>query len=460
MGNNFALPTDKKEESIDGIDYYYIDVDLSDRTVLYDYLLQKKVRKENGKWKFEGYSNIREKNSKEVAQISLMYHFINHGRWLEKKGPKGDVESNEDADDEKEYGLMKKSFFQELTNTGSDDQSDIPYCVLPVYYPGETVRGKLRLKTTKPFDLENINVAFTGGAFTRYRIHTGRGYYDSVAEDKYVDSKMVLWNKGGNFSDIKSKNPSAGDSFRPGEYEWPFEFHIPLDGTFSSVPCLNPCKVNYGYAGCRIKATMDKGNLFSRGSMISCFGVWIEKESDVAANLENLNPVLDKKYQQTGLFNDGFIQLVVKLPKSGYVIGEDIPLNVEVDNRSSGPIECIEAMLVLSGKYNTGASKFSCTKSFKHCSDRLTSGPISSGESPVFDWTLRMVFSNTEIDEHLLPTSDLACSLLKVKYNLYVTAKRAKLHKDVVLKIPIEIGNVNSKEMKTFSYLHDLNSEP
>lgn len=464
MGNSATYPTEKKIEPVEGLDSYYIELDLSDRTVIYDYLLQKKIRKENGKWKFESYSKVNDKNKTTTKQIALMYHFLNEIRLFEKRGPREETEQAKDYDKELEedeneiHDWMKKQFFRsQFENTENANQ--IPYCALPVYYPGDTVRGKLHLTTSKKFNLEKINLDFIGSAKTRYRVYHGRGYYDSMEEEKYIDKKLSLWTKDDSFSGT-STSPSGGADLPPGEYEWPFEFQIPVDGIISSVPCLNPCTVFYNYVAYRLKAVLDKGNMFNRGGIATCQGIWVEKEADVAANMENMNPIVDKKYQQTGVFNDGHIELHVKLPKAGYVVGEDVPVSIEVDNRSGGVVEEIEAKVVLSGKYVTGKSKLSCSKSFKHEANPVKAGPIANGESPHFDWTLNLIFSNTEIDEHLLPPTDLNCNLMYVKYNVVVTAKRKAMHRDVTLKVPITIGNTNSKEMKTFSYLHDLNPEP
>ena len=64
----------------------------------------------------------------------------------------------------------------------------LPQRVLPVYRPGDTVRGTLILDTSHPIDAKKLTLACTGT--TLFRISGFR------EEHSHIDDETIIWEKG------------------------------------------------------------------------------------------------------------------------------------------------------------------------------------------------------------------------------------------------------------------------
>ena len=65
----------------------------------------------------------------------------------------------------------------------------------------------------------------------------------------------------------------------------------------------------------------------------------------------------------------------------------------------------------------------------------------------MLDWLLPWDFSGCSLDGNLMPTGTLTdCKLIDIKYDLIVKVKRAGLHRNMELQIPIFIGNKDSRK--------------
>ncbi|CAD5124933.1 DgyrCDS13178 [Dimorphilus gyrociliatus] len=402
MGNNVSLPTDKKISKVEGIDHFFIDLDLSDRRVVYDYLLEKKLCKDlNGKWEFNDYKVIPHKNLKKKLQIALIHAGLNSLDTFEKRVPKTGEQTGEKKKSSSERLQSSTSKRKEcLLPKGCDEEGydDMfkniqlntasgcaPFGVIPIYKEGEVISGKVYLKTNKNIDLETLQVQLYGSAEIADTISLEAMSFDIARKDVLLDISKELWNKKDEtFTNMNEKSPGINSSkcLAAGDYEWPFSFKLSGTNIQPSIPHLSDTNESFFFIHYFVKASLNKGNCCGRGNIATHQGIWLTKDFDVATDKENLLKVSEKKNQKTGILNDGFIDVEASIPKRGYVAGESIPINIEIDNKSGETIQGVIAKVRLSGKFRTDTSAICVECPVKLESDPIVFGSIASGESP------------------------------------------------------------------------------
>ncbi|PWY96704.1 hypothetical protein BO94DRAFT_530081 [Aspergillus sclerotioniger CBS 115572] len=86
----------------------------------------------------------------------------------------------------------------------------------PCYSGNETIRGRITFETSKPIDIQDVRVTFSGCA--KAKVQKVKG---SAAPTTSYRSKCMLFEK-----DAILWHPN-GETVVPGTYEWPFEFVFP-----------------------------------------------------------------------------------------------------------------------------------------------------------------------------------------------------------------------------------------
>ena len=129
------------------------------------------------------------------------------------------------------------------------------------------------------------------------------------------------------------------------------------------------------------------------------------------------------------------------MPRTAFVRGETIPLDVEIVNESKGVINKVTGCIRLFGKARTGSW---ISKGIKIQSEKVEEGPVDSGMSPTFHMQLPWDFSGSSADGNLLPVGDLdVTKLLDVQYEIRIKVDRKGLHRNMEFAIPVKIGNAN-----------------
>lgn len=424
----------------------------------------------DGKWQFENYTNIPVKSSKQKIQIALMHSGLNSIGTFEKRVPKAGERVEESTtplpikDKTHLIAVNCDSNYEEIFEKMGFKAvpGHVPFGVIPIYQPEEKVKGKVYLKTNKSIELDKLQIQLFGSTDLVDTICLELTSFDLTKRQVCIDKSQDLWKKDNeNFTCMNENAPAVNSDkyLMAGEYEWSFCFDLSSENLLPSVPHLTETKDYFFYIHYFVKASLSKGHFFGRGNVSTHHGIWVNNHFDVALDQDNLKQVIERKSQKTGLLNDGNIDIEVSLPKRGFVVGEIVPISIEIDNRSGESIQNLTAKIRLSGKYLSDKSKFRIEYPIRLESDPVVHGSIAAGESPVFNWNLKMSFSNSVIDEHLLPLSNLNHELLNIQYQVIVLAKRKATQKDVEIKIPIVIGSFNSADQKLFGYLHENNCQ-
>ena len=316
--------------------------------------------------------------------------------------------------------------------------------VIPVYKPGDVIKGHVTLALREPLEAKNFRIVATGKASV-YTIVS-----DAYGEEKYMDESIMLWTRakcGANLSEKLIPNSDVlppSDRIPPGDYEFPFAFQIPPIALASCPPLYDvdgrQCHIVY-----RLVAVINRNKLFKRGNILAMQGLWVEQEVDIADNADDLVPLVVEKSYKPGVFRkSGHLNCIARLPSRAFVKGETIELDLEIANHTPLDIDEVRARVVIEGKARTGYGTFDETVRFKNRSEKEKCGMIAINTTETCKLSLDL--KNTGIDNNLLPFSRNLqnCKLIDLKYTIEIKFKRKGLHRKLDMKIPIVLGSHNT----------------
>ncbi len=200
-----------------------------------------------------------------------------------------------------------------------------------VYSAGSVVSGTLVVEVDEPKSYNAVQVALVGRAL----VHVRAGEHTSSSKEEYVRMEAVLWSKE---QAIDHKLPTGRHSFQ-------FQFQPLPQGIPPSF--LGPGRI--GYVQYYVEGRISAG--FLRHDEIARQEITVTQVVDI--NVPRLLTRVDMESEGTVccLFcASAPITMTVHLPRTGFSIGEGIPVRVTLNNRSSRPIT-LQAELIASTNY-------------------------------------------------------------------------------------------------------------
>ena len=451
------------------IEKFAIHLDISDRDRLYDYVTCRHIRRpDSGKWnlddlqKYGDISNItdnEEENEKEITRIYLMDKAIVHERLLEQ------------CKDDGECKDLPKGTEHEAIIGPPPPREDYGVSVypagprrrvLPIYRRGDVVKGDVVFTLTEPLEASKVSVDLTGQVVVNMRIYHRWGYTDDTRREKFTENSQDLWlstANGGNYHKPKelsqefltlgptsTPGPAYGRILERGLHTFYFEFQIPT-GVPQSVPPMIARSPNFAHLVYRLKASIDQGGTFRAGTVVANQGLLVETDKDISDNMEDLKPVVQEEARDVGVVTKtGEIKIRASLPRRAYLKGTAIPLTLEVQNMTKDEaLPVVKAKIRLFGKVKMSSSKISVWNSVNIRGRKMTAGPVGPGQCPGYKWQLPWDFSKRCVDGELLPVGDIEQSkLVNVRYEVAIKVKRSGVRRNIVMGIPLTIGNKNA----------------
>ncbi len=440
---------------MESIEQFDVEVDVSDRERLYDYVSCTLLKRpESGKWDTSDFvglgdrDKIPDEDENAAQRVHLMDRSFHDKGCLEKK-----MKDKKKGEDEHEEKKKKQEEEDEEGFTDEREDKALPRRVLPVYKPGDIVRGQVVLNLKEPVKAEELTLNFMGYAHVQIRVYHRYGYYDIHKEEYFADETLNLWQKASGKGDVTDRmallsatgGPTQSAVLPEGLSQFPFSFVVP-ESARQSTPPLVPSTVHHGYIVYRLRAKIDKGKTFSAGNINSHKGLWIETPYDIAEDAANLHPVAMEEVLETGvLWKPGKITVRASIPRRGVLIGEPVHLTLEINNNSSGAITKAEARVRMTGK--TLPAKRRCwgkTISVKSAKKGVEN--IGAGMCPVYNWDLPWDFSESSVDGNLVPVGTLNdCGIIDIRYEVRVKISRKGVHRNMEVTVPIVVGNTNSR---------------
>lgn len=319
----------------------------------------------------------------------------------------------------------------------------LPSWVLPVYLPGDMVRGWLHLELSEPLPAKQLIVEFIG----RAEAVLSTGDSQDIGREPYVEEMTLYWH---NKDIIPSHNACSGalpadSAIPPGQHCFKYEYQIPRNAPPSVPPLVSPTHGDSAFLTYFLKATLDKGNTFKRGNIVHFRGIWVEHPVGLANYLENIAPFTVEQVKDTGnIFGkSGNISCTLKFRGKVEERNESLPITIEINNQSSEVIKEVVARFDINGTYTAKESKWRLKKNFHLEGVEVREGPVPSGTCPFYRMEVPLEFEDF-VDKNLVPLGDLSrCTLIKAKPEVYVELKRSALKRNVKINIPIDLPTSN-----------------
>ncbi|CCD62936.1 Arrestin C-terminal-like domain-containing protein [Caenorhabditis elegans] len=214
-----------------------------------------------------------------------------------------------------------------------------------VFLPGQPISGRVVLTTKKKLSARAVNIKIVGLAHTSWKNYENscklsfhrivsyrpHGVYYS-ANVKYLDYTQLLWTCGEGPKELNA-----------GEYAWPFSYTLPLN-----IPPSFEGK--YGYLRYTVKVEVDRPWRVDKAKKMC---ITVSPLLDLNVIPHSLTPINTQASENLGCccFKNGFLEMNVNIPKTGFVPGETVPLNIHLINHSSSTAKKIEAKILQQCKF-------------------------------------------------------------------------------------------------------------
>lgn len=308
---------------------------------------------------------------------------------------------------------------------------------VPVYAPGDVVEGKVTLHTDKDVALKGIIVRCRGKAQNRwYDPHIRK---ERECNEEYIDDHILVFPQDG-IRPKKAVTVPAGNS------EYPFQFHLP-----TKIP--NSFEGAHGFVRYEIFVNADqkeKDDLKTK-KVFTVFGVHdLNKDKSVKLAEQTITST-----HTVGLLRKKPVELQACWDKGGYVPGENVQVELNVNNESSNQVSKIKLALnqvcqfygdvPTYGKLANTAPPNRAMKEHKavatQSKDNVQMKKSSSGT-----WQGKLQIPS-------LPPSDLPhCDIINLEYKVIVSVKCGS--KNLEFNFPVRIGTVpaSTEGAKTIDY--------
>ncbi|KAI4454691.1 arrestin domain containing protein [Holotrichia oblita] len=208
-----------------------------------------------------------------------------------------------------------------------------------------------------------------------------------------------------------------------GKHVYPFKFILP-----TNIP--SSYEGQYGYVRYTIKVILKKHYYGDETKM--AFTVISPFDLNLQPNIKEINQISNEKDLKMAWWSIGPIYYSLKTDKSGFVPGEDIPVNVIVDNNTNTDVTGITLKLQQTVTYTSQTPTLN-TKIEEFTLEKVKIGSLAGQKSD--SWTPLVKIPPC-------PPSGLnACPLIGIEYNLVLAIViNYKMFKTLKLVLPIKIG--------------------
>lgn len=234
----------------------------------------------------------------------------------------------------------------------------------------------------------------------------------------YFDMELYLWRKDDSIKD---------DGLCPGIHEFPFEFPLP-----PNIPSSSQFQFGGVKYTCMAMMPSSNDNRNYQRRVVICV------KRRLFLPVTSLH---DPQYAEAdvagGLFKSrsGRIKLSVELPRSGYLLGETIPLSGRIDNTSSSSVHLRAYLIEHTAYCNPRDSTF---KGDIHC----TRSAVTIGKFAAHSQNVSWSCNKLHIPENLASSGATeGCQFASNSYYVEVFMKSSGTAKNAIITIDITVGN-------------------
>ncbi|XP_026282834.2 arrestin domain-containing protein 3-like isoform X2 [Frankliniella occidentalis] len=292
---------------------------------------------------------------------------------------------------------------------------DRPYAA---YYGGETVTGRVDMQVDKPTQIRAVTITFRGEASVHWTETKSKssGTGSSTETVTYSASEIYFSNKvyfvGGDSGDI---------TLSPGDYVYAFQCLLPptLPNSFEGV---------HGHIRYTTKAVVHRPWKFDHGAR-AAFTVVAPLDLNMYPQARAPIEREQSKHFCCLWCKSGPLTMSVRVPHGGYVPGQTILLQIQIDNASTTNVRNLRGTLNQVVRWNA-TSKTKVTEG--RMVDLVFDREVKANDSKVF---------SQMINVPPVPPSNLNnCRIIDLEYLLTVTARVGGAHLNLEIKAPLLIG--------------------
>jgi hypothetical protein len=129
----------------------------------------------------------------------------------------------------------------------------------------------------------------------------------------------------------------------------------------------------------------------------------------------------------------GPLSATVRIPRYGYIVGENIPISAEIENLSDKLMNCTKARLIEDVTFRTSHNV--TLHSTRTTLQEVQRGPIAPGESDEWNYQPLLI-------PPIPPSSLGECRIIDISYHLEFRVVPSGIGWDLVVEIPIIIGTI------------------
>ncbi|XP_029418425.1 arrestin domain-containing protein 1 isoform X3 [Nannospalax galili] len=194
-----------------------------------------------------------------------------------------------------------------------------------VYSPGEPLAGAVRVRLGAPLPFRAIRVTCTGSCGVSNKANDGAW----VVEESYFNSSLSLADKG---------------SLPAGEHNFPFQFLLPATAPTSF-------EGRFGKIVYQVKATIDTPRFSKDHKCSLVFYILSPLNLNSIPDIEQPNVASATKKFSYKLVKTGSVVLTVSTDLRGYVVGQVLRLQADIENQSGKDTSPVVASLLQKVSY-------------------------------------------------------------------------------------------------------------
>ncbi|XP_034229980.1 uncharacterized protein LOC117638914 [Thrips palmi] len=288
-----------------------------------------------------------------------------------------------------------------------------------VYFAGELVTGRVCLHVTKPKRVTGFSIQLRGVANVRWTERTSRsrrrGSHSETysASETYFDNKVFLL--GGTTGEVE---------ISPGDHVYNFECLLP-----SVVP--SSFEGHHGSIRYTATAAMHRPWKFDHTAKTA---FTVISHLDLNSRLQAREPVSSgaTKHFYCGLCRSGPLSVDVHLPSGGYVPGQAILGQIQVDNGSGKQAQRVLCSLEKEVTWHSNRGRTKVTRT--PVTATMFDGAVQTHSSKVISLVMPVP---------AVPPSNLEhCSIIDLQYFLKVTVEVPGFHLNLHCDVPILVGTI------------------
>nr|XP_002129778.1 arrestin domain-containing protein 3-like [Ciona intestinalis] len=308
-----------------------------------------------------------------------------------------------------------------------------------VFRPGESVCGSIVINLAAPMKMKAVKIKFVGKANVHWSESRGSGknrrtvHYRS--SETYFEQTSYVYGQG-------SMGPYQNEKKLPGgQSNFPFQFILPpqLPSSFEGA---------HGYVRYVVHASIDKPWKFDPNTK-TAFTVLDMLDLNQEQHARSPATMNDSKTLCCLCCASGPIAAEVHIDRTGYVPGEFIAVNANVENGSSSKLPGTSASIIQSVTFKTTRKS------------RTRSNTVVEINGQGMDAGKSLQWNNERLQVPALPPSMLRfCNIIDIQYHLQFTVVTPGTSINLRLNLPIQLGTIPLQGLTPYSIHPPMGSFP